>query len=391
MIYYAALTIIGLSFLILINYVIFTLVFRNAPEIKCGDISKYPKVSILKPFRNIEDAIEQNLDTFYAIDYPDFEMVLGVDALGGECIPVLEKIKQKYPNVRTKIISASSENVMNPKIEILSKLAKISAGELYWISDSNTRVEKNTLKNLVHEYVAKGSKIVFSPIRGTGSRTIGSVLENAYMNFFTSGNIIAAWKYFGRKIIVGKSMLVEKIALERFGGFEHFREYLGEDYMMGEIYSENDVPVSTNLTWIINYNSFATIKSFCSRISRWSKLRFHIDRFFYVLEILTNPIAISLLFLPFLGQEGLTLLWAVSLAKIVIEYVNFFSVNNYDRRKLWIAAIYPFCIVLKDLLLFIIYLIPFVSETVNWRGRKIRIGAKSRIYSFEKEVDVGRH
>jgi hypothetical protein len=36
-------------------------------------------------------------------------------------------------------------------------------------------------------------------------------------------------------------------------------------------------------------------------------------------------------------------------------------------------------IFLKDLLLFIVYFTPFFSQTVKWRGGKIRIGKKTLI------------
>jgi hypothetical protein len=149
--------------------------------------------------------------------------------------------------------------------------------------------------------------------------------------------------------------------------------------MMGEIYRENGFTVSTNFTWITNFSSHTSVHGFCSRISRWSKMRYHIRRGYYLSEILVNPIGLSLLALPFLGARGLVLLAAAAAVKIFLEYLNFFYINDGDRKKAWIIAGYPFIIVLKDLLALAIFLIPVFSSTAKWRGHHIRLGDKSRI------------
>jgi ceramide glucosyltransferase len=267
----------------------------------------------------------------------------------------------------------------NPKIEALSEMEEHASGALYWVTDSNVRVETDTLKKLVHEHIVNKSKVVFSPIRGTGSKTFGSILENAYLNFFVSGSIIWAWRYMKQHLIVGKSMLVEKEALLTFGGFGHFKDYLAEDFVMGDIYSEKGIYISSNFTWVTNYISKDSVKNFWDRVQRWSKLRYHIKRTIYVIEILGNPIAISLIGLIYLGAGWLNVVVAAAALKILLEYINFFAVNTEDRKKIWIIAIYPLAVIIKDILLFFIYLIPYFSSNVSWHGYKMKITQNSRI------------
>lgn len=379
MIYALTILLLGVSFFILANFTFFSIAHRKKRQAAIPAPAACPKVSILKPLKNLDDGLETNLESYYGLDYPDFEIVFGLDSPQDECVPFLEKMRQKHPAVTTKIIFTGGGQLLNPKVDILAKTAAESGGSLYWVADSNTRVEKDTLKKLVHEYTASGAKIVFSPIEGTGSRTLGSVIENSYLNLFVSGSIIFGWRLFHQTVIVGKSMLIEKAALDRLGGFDRFRVYLAEDYMMGEIYRENGCLVSTNFTWITNFNSHTSVHGFCSRISRWSKMRYHIKRGYYLGEILVNPVGLALLALPFLGARGVALLAAAAAGKIWLEYLNFFYVNEGDRKKAWIIAVYPFIIVLKDLLALAIFPIPVFSSTVKWRGHHIRLGDKSRI------------
>jgi ceramide glucosyltransferase len=379
MAFYIFLSLVSLSVLIVLLISVLAAVYARGGKPDLSAAEKFPKVSILKPVKFMDDGMARNIESFYQLDYPDYEIIFCFDGFNEEIHKLIEKFKAKHPKVVTKIVQAGFEKKMNPKIQMLEVMVKEAVGELYWVSDSNIRVEKETLKMLAHEYVTKGSKIVFSPIRGTGSRTIGSIIENSYLNFFVSGSIISAWKIAGRQIIVGKSMLIEKATLEAMGGFASFREYLAEDYIMGLTYTGKGIHISTNFTWAINFNSHSTISTFFSRMTRWAKLRFHIDRFFYIMELLVNPIALALLSTLFIGGDGVKLVIFAAAVKIAAEYLVLVTVNWKDARRLWIFAAYPFCVVLKDILMLFIYLAPFFSSTVNWRGWKIRIGDKSRI------------
>jgi ceramide glucosyltransferase len=379
MAFYVIICILSISFFFLINFTILTAFYKRGKKIYIDEKVKLPKVSILKPVKNIDDEMEENIKSFYELNYPDFEIIFGMDSTEDECITLLEKIQKEYSNITTRMIETGIKKDSNPKIDALSKMAKLATGQLYWVSDSNTRAEKFTLKRLVYEYISNNSKIVFSTIKGTGAESIGSIIENAHLNFFVSGSIILAWIYARQQIIVGKSMLIEKEALDKLGGFLYFKEYLAEDFIMGEVYTKMEFPISTNFVWITNINKKNSIKSFISRHTRWAKMRFHIKRLYYLSEILLNPIAISIFSLMFTGKKGIIILFTTISFKIFLEYVNFLNINTEDRKKFKNIFLFPISILLKDILLFFVYISPFFSSEVDWRGRKIKIGKMSRI------------
>jgi len=380
MIFHICLFIIIFAFLVVLNYPLLTIVFGAKRKLDFSSVKTFPRVSILKPIKNSDDELEHNLETFFQLDYPDFEIIFGIDSGEEKTYGILDKLKTKYPKIDVKIIPVGQKKVLNPKVETLMAISKDCSGMLYWISDANTRVENDTLKNLVHEYATRGAKIVFSPVRGMGSKTFGSIVENAYLSFYVSGNIIGAWKYIKKPVIIGKSMLVEKAALERLGGFEHFKQFLAEDQVMGDTFRKNNMIVSTNLTWITNFNSHSSLRSFCSRISRWAKMRYRVSKFFYLGEIFSYPVGLSLIFMIFLGSEGIYLFAGSVVLKVFLEYLNFFFIDTYDRRKLWVILMFPFCVLTKDVLMFFIYFLPFFNSRVTWRGKHINIGKDSKIF-----------
>ncbi|UCH92393.1 MAG: glycosyltransferase [Candidatus Aminicenantes bacterium] len=383
------LTILSISFVTLSLYTFFTIKYRNGgrPNQEEHPGKPFPKVSILKPMRKIDDEIEKNIESYFLLDYPRYEILFGVDSMKDPIVEIISKIQSKFPRVSTKVIETGHANNGNPKIHKLALLAEEAVGTLYWVSDSNIRVEKDTLEKLVNEYLQKDAKIIFSPIRTAGSWTIGSIIENAYITHFVSGNVISAWKLFKQQIVIGKSILVERDTLNYFGGFSYFRDYLAEDYIMGEAYTNSKIPISINFTWVTNVNRTTTIKESFLRMERWAKLRFNLKTPLYIMEIFLNPIMLALIFSLFLGKKlGLMVFSGTLLLKILLEIISFLVLNKEDRRKFRVIAMLPFCILLKDILLFIIYFIPFFSRTVDWRGGKIKIGRHTLIHPHPEKT-----
>ncbi|MCU0285808.1 MAG: glycosyltransferase [Acidobacteria bacterium] len=383
MILITSIIILFVSFTAVSFYTFYTIRYRNGDvtdvTTKSG-LEKFPTVSILEPVRNIDDDVEKNLESLFSLDYPHFEILFGVDSHDDPIIEIIEKLRVKYPEIESSIIITGHSNEENPKIYKLAFMENAAVGELFWVCDSNIRVEKDTLHRLVSEYFTNNSKIIFSPVRSTGSSSFGSIIENSYFNLFLSGSVITAWKLFKKQIVVGKSMLIEKETLNHFGGFTYFKDYLAEDYMMGETYTESKFPISTNCTWVTNYSRDTSIKSFYYRMERWAKLRFRLKFHFYILEIILNPIVLALFFAAGLGgKKGLILFTGSLMLKIFLEYTNFLFLNPGDRKKFHVLLRLPFAILVKDLILFAVYFAPFFSSTVNWRGGEISIGKKTLI------------
>ncbi len=380
-----ALIIVVLSLAAFSVYTFFTIKYREKEVKEVNLAGHYPTVSILDTIRNTDDSLGKNIESLFQVDYPNFEILFGVDSEDDPVIKTIKALQTQYAHVVSKIVITGHSSTENPKVSKLMVMEDFAEGQLFWVCDLNIRVEKDTLRKLVKEYNEKDSKIVFSPIRATGSHTLGSIVENAYFNHFLSGSVLTAWKLFKKQIIVGKSILVEKNTLGRFGGFSYFKNYLAEDYMMGATYTQCKIPISTNCTWVTSFNSCGSVKSFYNRMVRWSKLRYHLEFHFYILEILLNPIPLALIFSLLLrNQSGFALFAGSLFFKIMLEYLNFFFINRNDKKKMRIVLLFPLAILLKDTILFLVYFAPFFGSSVDWRGGKISIG-KDTLISLSQE------
>ncbi len=301
---------LGLSFAILALYSVLTVVFHRGKKEPNQTLREYPLVSILKPLRNFDDDMERNFESFFQLDYPLYEILFAVDSPEDPCAPIINRLRLKYPHVPVQIVFTGHSLSHNPKIHKLAQLEPLSNGRLFWVTDSNIRVEADTLEKLVQTHLREGAKIIFSPIRGTSGRSLGSLMENAGLNFFTSGSIIAAWALFRQPIVVGKSILIERNSLSRFGGFAYFKDYLAEDFLLGDAFIKSGFSVASDYTWVTNINQTTSLKGFFERMSRWAKLRFHLKKGIYLCEVLLNPMVVAGAGLLLTGRVGWMLLAA---------------------------------------------------------------------------------
>ncbi|MBP7462144.1 MAG: glycosyltransferase [Candidatus Delongbacteria bacterium] len=338
--------------------------------------SELPMVSILKPVKNWEAGLVENLKSFFELDYPRYELIFGLDEPDPAIENPIRDLVSHFPQVEVKIVMTGREKIQNPKIDTMIKLEPYCRGDLYWISDSNTRVDPGFLSMAVRTQTQTGSGLVFFLIRGSGTGRLGSLVENLYLNSFVSGTIVAAWHLAGIPIVVGKSILIDRKALDRCGGWPAFRPYLAEDYMMGAIFRKNRIKVTTNYHWVVNTNHHSTLKGFFSRISRWSTMRFAINPWSFGLEILLNPIWLAVILIPWLGWWS----GAVIMIKIVLDGVVYLGLSRENRTFSRIVLL-PLVTCIKDGLIFIAYLKAMVDRRVDWRGRKLRVGRYSVIIS----------
>jgi ceramide glucosyltransferase len=376
--------VIALSLCMSVLYAALIIAHRRRIPFHNENLPHIPKVSIMLTLRNLDDGLEENVASIFQSDYPDYDVYFAVDDMEDPCIKTVESVRTRFQKIRSVVVATGHSYTHNPKVNKLSRLERLSGATLFWILDSDVRVAPQTLRSLVSEYFKHDAKIVFSPIRCRGAKTMGSSIETSYVDYYMSGSILFAWNLLRRRVIVGKSLLIERKALDRVGGFARFADVLAEDYWLGEIFAENGFAVRCNYTWVDNIKERSTIKNYFDRMNRWAKLRFNLKRPVYLLEIFLNPVAVVIFLSPFVKMNALPLLSAVLFVRIFLEYMVFFAISDFDRKRLKaILSVAPAAI-FKDLIMLIVYFIPFFSHTVRWRGGTIQIGKKTRI-TFNRE------
>jgi ceramide glucosyltransferase len=355
----------------LIYLLINALVTRKAFTERRPDLvneTDWPGISILKPVKGIDDRFEENLRSFFNLDYPKFEIIFGLHDSSDPAMKLLEKLKSEFKSGKVKIIINRSEIGLNPKINNLNNMYPHAVYDTILISDSNTQVKPDYLKNMACELKNSGTGLVTSTVRGIGAGNLASSMENLHLNTFVTPNVLSAFRLFDKPIVIGKAMLIRRKVLEGIGVFFAFRNYLAEDYLMGAAVKKLGYNIKNIPAFVNNVNENWTLERFLNRHTRWAKMRRHMHLVHYILESMSNPVAMSfILGILMFNVNGLIQFGVVSLLKQTYDlYIS--RILNSDLK--WYQ--YPAGI-LKDLVIGVIWFVPFFSYKVEWRDNYLKI------------------
>lgn len=331
-----------------------------------------PFVSILKPLKGIDDDLENNIKSFLEIDYPNYEVIFGFHSENDPAIAIVKKLCKQYPNIKTEIISNEAEIGLNPKINNLNNIYPQANGEIIFISDSNTRVDKDFLKKIVLYFKDEKVGLVSAAIKGTQAKNLFALFENLHLNSFTFGIVQAANSIADIQITIGKAILIRKKILDELGGFFKFKDYLAEDHLLGLEVKSRGYKVKVSTLTIENINERWSLWKILNRHRRWTLMRLNIDPFFYFLESFTNTTLISFLLILVNREFYLIGLFGI-FYKVVIDYLT--SRLICSRLKFVHFLLVPF----KDLLMGIIWFSPFIYNKISWRESKLKVIKNSKL------------
>ncbi len=340
---------------------------RKRPD--CTGSNEFlPPISILKPVNGVDGNLYENLLSFINQDYPDYEIVIGIQSPDDPAIELAEQLKHEFPDKNITCIVSDRTLGYNPKINNLYGMMPHANHDYMVISDSNVMVNESYLRENIKYFSDNRVGLVTNLIKGVGGDSVGALLENLHLNSFVIGNV-SLLGFLDREIVVGKSIFFRKSQFDRLGGIWELRNYLAEDYLMGKMYRKHGYKVVVAPHIISTTNHSWTLKRFLNRHTRWAQLRWNLNKPAYFGELLVNFSFWSLLFAVVSGfsyEASLVtaLCWG---AKIVGDsYVNATLRSGLGLRHCLAAPV-------KDLVIASTWPVPLVNRRTKWRGNPVRI------------------
>ncbi|APF18100.1 glycosyl transferase family 2 [Caldithrix abyssi DSM 13497] len=374
-VYFYAL-ILGISLIHLaVSAVVTARRMKQKPDLKIlNELKSLPRISILKPLKGIDDNLELNLRSFFELDYPDYELIFGLQNTDDPALPIVNKLMMAYPGVNARIVVENSEIGLNPKINNLHNMEKYIRGRYVLISDSNTQVKPEFLNYMLAAILKPDVGLVTATIRGIGAKKLAAIFENLHINTYVSPNVFVADALSGIPVVIGKSILISTQLLKRMGGFKAFKNFLAEDYLLGLKTKSLGLKVSTIPIMVDNVNIEWSLKRFINRHTRWAKIRRNMHIHHYFIESVSNPIALAVILALLLHNAlGAGLLLLVTLVKMAHDiYLSRLMKSDLKWYHFFLTPV-------KDLLISILWFVPFISNTVNWRDNYFKIGKRSEL------------
>lgn len=338
-----------------------------------------PFISVLKPLCGVDDDLWHNLRTFARLDYPRFEIVLGVRDASDPAWPVALAAQRRWPGLVRVALQRGAPG-LNPKVNQLITLAGAARGEVLVVSDSNVRVRRGYLRGIAAAFDDQRVGLVTHPVAGAGERSAGALLDNVLMCGSVAPGIVAAKCVAGSDVVVGKSMALRRTDLRALGGFERLKDVLAEDFLSGRLVArELGKRVALAPSPVINVARTQRMGAFYSRYLRWSVMqRKAVGTPAYAAQILLNPVAIGAVALAASPSAAAALAFAGI-------WLTRAALHEWSARELRGRGFSRYCLLSPsaDLLLAAAWTTGFLRSEICWRGNRLRVCAGTRLEQVE--------
>ena len=344
-----------------------------------------PPVTIFKPLKGLDEELEENLRSFFRLDYPTYQLLFGVADENDPAIPVVQKLLAEFPEHDAQLVVGCPAFGLNPKVENLASMDRFRKHDVILISDSNVRVRPSYLRETVCYLAEPGVGLVTNLFAGVGESHSGAIMENLQLNGFIAGGMALA-SVLRVTCVVGKSMLMPVKALESIGGFARVRNLLAEDQVIGVLVRKAGYSIRLSHHVIENVNLRRGFNWFLNRHSRWYKIRRQMALPTFLAEPVANLAVVGLVW-AFSGDSGIAWgglvgLVGLGMARDALQ-TRWLSGRFPGLRKLLFSPI-------KDFLLLPLWFDAMVNSRVQWRGHRFRVGRLTRLREARVSRDVRR-
>jgi ceramide glucosyltransferase len=344
-----------------------------------------PPVTIFKPLKGCDEGLEENLRSFFRIDYPVYQLLFGVADADDPAIPVVQRLLAEFPGHDAQLMVGNPVFGLNPKVENLAAMDRYRKHDTLLISDSNVRVRPLYLRETACYLAEPGVGLVTNVFAGVGEQQAGAVLENLQLNGFIAGGVALA-ALTRVTCVVGKSMLMPVAALEAAGGFAGVRNLLAEDQALGVRVRKAGYTIRLSHHVIDNVNHVRGFRWFLNRHSRWYKIRRQMALAAFLAEPLANLTTVGLVW-ALSGDSGIA--WGGLLVLVGLGIVRDALQTRWLRGsfpRLRHLALSP----VKDLLMLPVWFDALVNSRIHWRGHRFLIGRATRLRSARVPLSVRR-
>lgn len=326
-------------------------------------------VSILKPIKGLEEGLRRNLQSFYDLDYPNFELIFCISDPHDPARDLVEELMHKNPNVVTKLIVGGSHLGLNPKINNLYIGYKTAKYDLILISDSNIRARRNYLWQMT-SHMSPGVGLVTSVVEGSGVESFGATLEQSYLNTYLTRWLNLS-HFVGKPIIMGKSMLFRKSTLERCGGLKVLKDDVAEDFASGLLMKKYKLKIALMSDPVHQHMGRFTLGDFWARHLRWGRIRKAYAPLMFFLEPLSNAFGSG-----FIGAAALHYYAGASFLLVLSAHLALWCANDLflraDRNEKISVSMF-FAWFLSELIFLPNWLHTAMGREIDWRGNHLTL------------------
>lgn len=331
----------------------------------------YPPVSILKPLHLDEPGLSDNLESFFAQDYPaPVQYVFGVHDEKDPAIGVVEALKARHPHLDIALVADGALYGSNAKVSNLINMLPAAKHETLVLSDSDIIVSRNWLRHVADALARPGVGLVTCLYTGEvvrGDKSLWSTLAAMGSSYEFLPNVMLAISLGLAEPCMGSTIALSQKVLEEIGGFRAYTDYLADDYEIGRAVRAKGYGVAIPALGVGHTASEASLRDLFRHELRWTRTIRMVDSLGHLGSVVTFgfPIALLAAILLHFNAASLAMMLVTLSARLFLKR-RIDDIFQTNAGPFWLLP-------LRDLTSFAVFVMSRFGETVYWRGSRYSI------------------
>jgi ceramide glucosyltransferase len=325
-------------------------------------------VTVLKPLCGAEPDLEANLASFCVQAYPGpVQIVFGVSEAGDPAAVIARRLIARFPDADIELAIGAETHGANPKISNVMNMVSRAKHDTIVLSDSDIKVDRPYLRQVVAALEAPGVGLVTCLYRGISDSGLWSRLGAMAINHHFLPSVLVGLRLGLARPCFGSTIAIRRETLDRIGGFGSFANRLADDYAIGKAVRDLGLHVAVPPLIVDHACSEPTWRALVRREVRWGRTIRLIDPAGHAGSIVTHPLPFALAAVALNGLDTIGLgIVALGLVCRVLAPVQIDRMCGSHGGSLWLT---PF----RDLLSFVMFLASFLPGRVMWRGQRFAV------------------
>jgi ceramide glucosyltransferase len=320
-----------------------------------------PPITIMKPMAGMDEGLEENLRRHFEQDYPEFEILFATESPDSPTVALLEQVRAQYPHIPSRILFVGEAQYPNPKTFKLGCMVPEARYDLFVMTDSDMRPERDLLRIVAAEFSDPKVGVATCLFRGVPGSSLSAKLSAVMMNTEFLAGALAARQVEGVKFALGPAMVARRSVVADIGGWEGMRDYCAEDFLLGNWAAARGHGVILSSAILEHrIGTFYFKKSSAQRI-RWGRSTRRSRPAGYIGQLFTFPLPILTLLMPLHWWWPAIALTVALRAAAAYATAGWILRDPLTLRQWWLVP-------MQDFLSFAYWILGFFGKIVYWRG-----------------------
>lgn len=328
----------------------------------------WPAITVLKPLCGDEALLDAALSSFCEQDYPEFQIVFGVQSAADPALETVARLRRRYPRLVIDVVVDATRHGRNAKVGNLINMFPAARHDLIVIADSDIHAPPDTLRSVAAALMQPGVGLVstlYTGLPATGA--LAGALGAAQINHsFLPGALMA--RSLGRQDCLGAIMALQRSTLTRIGGLAALSDHLADDALLGQLVRDQGLRVALATAIPATTVPETRLSALFAHELRWMRTVKSVAPVGFVLGALQYPLFWAALMLAF--EFDMAAAWVVFLTMWLIRSI---LAELFDRLLHSVGRLPMWCLPFRDVLSVATILASYRSNRVAWRGKEYRV------------------